>query len=286
MSIAELRKRYHAQLCETIIRVATNKQGKAYPNLADAGNPSSIAIAWGIVNRINYASNTDVLAGQTAGASFEQITRDFLEAAFKLIEHLRPGRWHYATHKDISHFDQYAHLASVEQIIKESPELQTALGGDYIITPDIVVGKWPVSDAEINVHQQVLEAGAPEASSTPLREANQAKPRMTLHASISCKWTLRSDRSQNARTEALNLIRNRKGRLPHIAVVTAEPTPWRIASIALGTGDLDCVYHFALYELIAAVAEQGNPDNTAQLEHLVQGQRLRDISDLPFDLAV
>ncbi|MBN1975836.1 MAG: restriction endonuclease, partial [Anaerolineae bacterium] len=33
---------------------------------------------------------------------------------------------------------------------------------------------------------------------------------------MSCKWTIRSDRGQNPRTEVLNLIRNRKGHLPHI----------------------------------------------------------------------
>lgn len=71
---------------------------------------------------------------------------------------------------------------------------------------------------------------------------------------------MRSDRAQNSRTEALNLIRNRKGHLPHIVVVTAEPMPNRLASLALGTGDIDCVYHFALYELIRAVKEVGSED--------------------------
>jgi len=75
-----------------------------------------------------------------------------------------------------------------------------------------------------------------------------------LHGSISCKWTLRADRAQNARTEALNLVRKRKGRVPHIVVVTAEPLPSRLASLALGTGDIDRVYHFALRELQEATA--------------------------------
>jgi hypothetical protein len=35
--------------------------------------------------------------------------------------------------------------------------------------------------------------------------------------------------------------------------VTAEPLPSRIASLALGTGDVDCIYHAALYELVDAV---------------------------------
>lgn len=107
-----------------------------------------------------------------------------------------------------------------------------------------------------------------------------------LHASISCKWTIRSDRSQNSRTEALNLIRNRKGNLPHIVVVTAEPLPGRLASIALGTGDIDCVYHFALSELQKTVENSGQEDSIEILNTMIEGRRLRDLTDLPFDLAI
>jgi hypothetical protein len=84
--------------------------------------------------------------------------------------------------------------------------------------------------------------------------------------------------------EALNLIRNRKGKLPHIVAVTAEPTPIRIASLALGTGDIDCVYHFALNELKTAIENIKNEDQLDMLNMLIEGRRLRDISDLPFDL--
>jgi NgoMIV restriction enzyme len=90
----------------------------------------------------------------------------------------------------------------------------------------------------------------------------------------------------NPQSEALNLIRNRKGHLPHIVVVTAEPTPSRLASIALGTGDIDCVYHFALYELQETLKALAYEDATDLLDVMVQGKRLKDISDLPLDLAV
>jgi hypothetical protein len=109
---------------------------------------------------------------------------------------------------------------------------------------------------------------------------------LLLHASISCKWTIRSDRSQNTRTEALNLIRNRKGPLPHVVAVTAEPLPTRLAALALGTGDLDCVYHIALPELQKALVQVNNLDQLDMLEMMVSGRRLRDIADLPFDLAI
>ena len=84
--------------------------------------------------------------------------------------------------------------------------------------------------------------------------------------------------------EALNLIRNRKGKTPHISCVTAEPMPTRLASLAMGTGDIDCVYHMALQELISSVNSSGNEDQGEMLDTLVNGKRLRDISDLPFDL--
>ncbi len=140
-------------------------------------------------------------------------------------------------------------------------------------------------DHAINTTEQVwLDAAKGLADYSPLRQANNQLP--ILHASISCKWTIRSDRAQNARAEALNLIRNRKGRTPHIVVITAEPTPSRLASLALGTGDIDCVYHFALPELIDSVNEEGNDEAENLLDALVAGKRLRDISDLPLDLMI
>ena len=144
----------------------------------------------------------------------------------------------------------------------------------------------PATSEEVN-ESEILLDDTGVAALTPFLEKNQSKPLPYLHASISCKWTIRSDRSQNTRTEALNLVRNRKGHLPHIVAVTAEPLPMRIASLALGTGDLDCVYHFALDELREVCGSvDGSEDQREMLETMIQGDRLRDISDLPFDLAV
>jgi hypothetical protein len=69
-------------------------------------------------------------------------------------------------------------------------------------------------------------------------------------------------------------------------VVTGEPLPSRLASIALGTGEIDCVYHFALYELIAAVHACGEESAIDSLNVMLDGKRLKDITDLPLDLAV
>ncbi len=145
----------------------------------------------------------------------------------------------------------------------------------------------PVADSEINRSDHVVGKESSVACFTPFRMRNQPKTNVLplLHASISCKWTIRSDRSQNTRTEALNLIRARKGHAPHIVIVTAEPLPTRIASLALGTGDIDCVYHIALPELMVA-CQRISVDQWELLQAMVQGDRVRDISDLPLDLAV
>jgi hypothetical protein len=285
MSIVDLRKAYHSRICREIVRLKRDGETE-YPNFADKGNKSSREIALGIVQRLGCVANYESLSGQATGNLFEAITKDFLESAFGLLHHLRPGRWHYSIETPISDFDQYEHLGELERIVEQVSTLASSLGTDYIIKPDIVIGRWPVSDEEINQEKRVVDAAKIFAGLTPLREVNAEHHRLILHASISCKWTLRSDRSQNARAEALNLIRNRKGNLPHISAVTAEPLPTRVASLALGTGDLDCVYHFALPELTEAIREIDNKDQMDMLSTLVEGRRLRDISDLPFDLAI
>jgi hypothetical protein len=49
---------------------------------------------------------------------------------------------------------------------------------------------------------------------------------------------------------------------------------------------MDMVYHFALPELIEAVQLSGNDEAESMLGILLDGKRLRDIADLPLDLAV
>ena len=286
MKISELRREYHRRICSEVVRIRKDKEKGDYPNSADSGNKSSINIAWGLFNRLACTPNYERVSEQTAGGLFEKITKDFIENAFTLLYHLRPGKWHYTTKQTaISHFVQYEHLSYLRAIIQKDKDLSSILGGDYIVKPDIVITRAPVSDEEINSKGEVVSRQDNSAILNPLREYNHKKIHPILHASISCKWTIRSDRSQNTRTEALNLIRHRKGHLPHIVAVIGEPLPTRIATLALGTGDLDCVYHFALDELKEAIIEIDNQDQLDMLLRMIEGKRLRDISDLPFDLA-
>ncbi len=285
MTLAELRRAYHQELCKEIIREKNGAKGKC-PNFADGSSDASVEIAWKIVNSLGCQPAARYLHGQTAGKRFEEVTLRFVKSAFELLQHLRPGPWKYSTHASISEFAQYKHLAILEEIVENQTELASVFGSDYIIKPDIVIGRVPFTDEELNERGAGLLDQQEIAKKSPLRKRNSSKNRQILHASISCKWTLRSDRAQNTRAEALNLIRNRKGPLAHASAVTAEPLPTRLAALALGTGDLDCVYHFALPELQDALSSLNKADQLDMLNVLVEGDRLRDISDLPLDIAI
>jgi hypothetical protein len=281
--ITEARRSFHAALLGTVLR--TDAQG--VPTNADKDSRISVAIASGIMRILGATTTGARLAGQMAGNQFEAICKEYLEEVFPRLHHLRPGTWVIskglgAGRLAIAQFDQYAHLAALDAAARANPELAAALGSDYLIKPDVVIMRYPEPDASINSNETLVDGDF--ARLTSLRQVNNTRP--LLHASISCKWTLRSDRAQNARSEGLNLVRNRKGRLPHIAVVTGEPTPNRIASIALGTGDVDCVYHFALPELVATVKALGYADAEEMLTTMIDGKRLRDIADLPLDLVM
>lgn len=287
--IANARFHFHERLFETNTLTLT-KAGVA--SNADTSSRGSIAIAGRVVDILvdeqHHTVNTvDKISGQTLGKQFELLTMEFLQETFPYLQNLRPGQWSILqlgnnNRLKTSDFEQYEHLAYLSELTSENAQLAAALGNDYLVAPDVVIYRELYEDKEINAKQYIVDDKISRMAD--IRKSNGGKP--LLHASVSAKYTMRSDRAQNSRTEALNLIRNRKGHLPHIVVVTAEPMPNRLASLALGTGDIDCVYHFALYELIRAVKEVGSEDAVEILETLVQGKRLKDISDLPLDLAV
>ena len=287
--IAKERKFFHKQLLDTETLTLTVN---GVVSNADKSSKLSKQIAQEIIGLIGKNDGLDIrstkkIAGQTLGKQFEFSVTEFLQKTFPFLSNLRPGYWKIFqlgnnNKLKTSDFAQYEHLAYLSRLTAADSQLAASLGNDYLVAPDIVIYRELYEDSEINANLEIVDQYS--CTMADLRKANGGKP--ILHASISAKFTMRSDRAQNSRTEALNLIRNRKGRVPHIAVVTAEPMPNRLASLALGTGDIDCVYHFALYELAQAVNKFGSDDSVELLKALISGRRLKDISDLPLDLAV
>ncbi|MBR6125828.1 type II restriction endonuclease [Candidatus Saccharibacteria bacterium] len=277
------RKKYHKALLEKGV-LTIDKDG--VPSNADKSSKLSITIANGIAQAL-MAETAEKAVGQTAGAKFELVNMEFLEATFPKLQNLRPGNWHIiklGNRNSIktSSFVQYEHLEYLSELTEKDAKLAASMGNDYMVAPDVVIYQDAIEDSEINKNLLIVDSTTSKMAY--IRKETGGLP--ILHASISAKWTMRSDRAQNSRTEALGMIRNRKGHLPHIVVVTGEPMPGRLASLALGTGDIDCMYHFALYELIDAVEKSGAEDSKELLDVLIKGKRLKDISDLPLDLVV
>lgn len=157
MLIDQIRTAYHDSLCQNVIRLHKSTSGETYPNFADGSSKASRQISMHIIAQFNCIGNGEPVAGQTAGRLFEQQTLEFVESGFSHLFHLRPGEWKYYTEQTaISQFEQYDHLSAIEQLVSFNSELKSALGTDYIVTPDIVIARIPESDLAINQHEPLI----------------------------------------------------------------------------------------------------------------------------------
>lgn len=225
------------------------------PNIADKGSPQSRAIATAIFETLGV-ERISKEQGQTLGSLFERAIASTIQEW--LADTDRPfevGR------EPITAFTQYRHLDKITQLLAEAdPEgtLRSEIGTDYLIRPDVTVG---LASRDGSVF---------------------------LHAAVSCKWTIRSDRVQNIRHEGVILGRHRRGRQPHVVTVTCEPLPSRLAAIARGTGEVDAVYHALFDELASSITALDEGDGEVQFggehdifEELVEQDRLRPLEVLP-----
>jgi len=281
-SLADLRKEFHHQLCENVLGVRGGGASTTpvYSN-ADSHQATSVEFAARMASRLPAAEAVPMKGSET-GSAFERTVLQFVRDSLAVHPAFTSKRMRVEPGRVISDFAQFSHLAEIEKVVKTHPELEATLGGHYLVKPDLVVSWDPFGESELRPAIDPLD---PPETLSPTRRDSPGAGLPILHASISCKWSIRSDRVQNTRTEALNLVRNRKGRTPHIVLVTMEPDPKRLSAIAIGTGDIDCVYHGALEELREAAAESPGREGAARrLEMMVQSSRLRDIADLPLDL--
>ncbi len=298
-ALADLRRQYHLAMHNGLLGHRLRRGSLVYKTVegnsytvwtnADSHNNVSVVLADGVAQRSGAPAIANASQGSTLGSLFETITRDFVSEALALFADVHARSLVTIPGRRISDFAQFAHLGVVESLVRGNPQLEAALGGDYLVAPDILVIFNPLDDDALNAASNIVDASVAQHSA--IRQANSALP--ILHATISCKWTMRRDRAQNTRLEALNLVRNRKGRLPHVAAVTMETDPEILGSLCLGTGDIDCVYHGALHELIEVAEDAANTLRGRQwtavvesLRRMVDGSRLRDISDLPLDLMI
>jgi hypothetical protein len=235
-----------------------NKQSwDRVPNNADVDNRESLQLSAAMLESLSAAVGQELaLPPRSPGALLEEAVR--IDLAHQLEVRDSSRHWTAKRGALITDYSQYVHLLYLNQLVTDNPTLSVTIGQDYLIKPDVVIG---------------LD-GVPTVNGLPL-----------LHAAVSCKWTIRSDRVQNIRHENNQMVRHRRGRQPHLVAVTLEPLPSRLAAIARGTGEVDAVYHVAYDELHAAVQVSNNAGQQAAWAEITGQGRLLDYNLLSEHLA-
>lgn len=139
MMLLDQRKEYHKNICEKILGY---RAGSNVPSVADSSSRTSIDLAQRMIAKLSVPLCSKPETGQTAGKLFTDYTLEFLKKAFLSLHHLRPGEWYFSisqTAPGIALFDQYQHLADLRKVLATHKELKAALGGDYLVTPDIII---------------------------------------------------------------------------------------------------------------------------------------------------
>jgi hypothetical protein len=147
----------------------------------------SVRIAKGIAEILESEAG-ERLAGQTSGSEFEAINAEFIRDTFLVLNHIRPGHWEIRkignrNRMVIAGFEQYAHLAALDEASKNNPELAAALGNYYTITPDIIIVQNLLQDAELNRDEPMVDLNVSRRAA--IRAINGGNP--LLHASISSR---------------------------------------------------------------------------------------------------
>jgi hypothetical protein len=229
--------------------------GPGAPNIADVASDQSLAISHGVFKRLGVTAGLDGTrkgkSAQELGSDLEQGVRAQLSLELPIAA--PSSDWTVGV-ESIDLFEQYQHLNELQNLFSAYPNLRALVGSDYRIKPDVTV-------------------------------AREFPGSRLLHAVVSCKWTIRSDRVQNVRHEFKLLVGARRGRAPHLVGVTAEPLPSRLQSLVGGTGEVDAVYHLAFEEMAEAVAEVGNPRQQQHWAEMTGQRRLKDWNDLLGDIS-
>ncbi|MFI1307632.1 NgoMIV family type II restriction endonuclease [Streptomyces sioyaensis] len=202
----------------------------------------------------------------------------------------------------LGEFEQYAHLNALKALAEDaSPAVATALirlerathsvGVEPAQLVDELKEALAVADGRRRALVDLLGDESPLRLDVAVDRSVPSTPTDApdvpnhLVAGFSLKWTLRTDRLQDPRTQGAKMATMRRGRMPHFAAVTMEPRPYMLGRLGRGTGDLDCVYHLALSPLIEAVQAvlTKNKDRIRQRDmfmRMVEQRRLLDYDDL------
>jgi len=261
------------------------------PNTSDNSDQQSKDIGLAMFDELGVPAGRP--APPDAGSALEEAVRLHLVSVRPdlVIERSRPA----------TDFDQYAHLSVFPTFRRANVSTETSLArlAEAIATVDSLEARVSLSAelARARASLQRQDALVGELVSNMPEEAllkvdiTVAEPRPgglpLVHTTISSKWSLRTDRAQDCVSQGAKLVAQRRGRMPHFAVLTIEPRPAMLKILGDGSGSIDCVYHLDLPALTRAweglAASQVRPETWSpyrSFRRLVEQRRLRDYDEL------
>ncbi|MFJ6156604.1 MULTISPECIES: NgoMIV family type II restriction endonuclease [unclassified Pseudarthrobacter] len=216
-------------------------------------------------------------------------------------EHLQQVCSHVAIHRSKSalDFQQYAHLRVFPEFKKGHKDAWPTINDLLAIAQEL-----PRSKATSSLRRKLKAASTkfatqdsiserlklymPEESLLNLDltcalETEGKEP--VLRLGLSSKWTLRTDRAQDCVSQGAKLASQRRGPMPHYAVITMEPRPAMLRILADGSGAVDYVYHLDLPALTRAVekvrlTKKDNWSPGITFDRLLKQGRIRDYDDM------
>ncbi len=242
------------------------------PNTSDKGDPGSIALGKVFFEVMNIPSDATPPDKAVGNLMASLMSSDLHSALVNEAPHLdvEPER-------AFTNFEQFSHLNAAGELRGEmAKEVTRAVEDLHKFSSQAGLGteirdKLGAHLDRIREEVQLAESRRRELLNllgeesllkldiTVSREiANSVTPTISLRhlvAGFSLKWTLRTDRAQDCRSQGAKMTALRRGRMPHFAAVTMEPRPSMLALLGRGSGDIDCVYHLHLPALSAAIDE-------------------------------
>jgi hypothetical protein len=294
-----------------VVALCGYRAGTRNPNLSDASNAQSVLIAERFFNHAGVAS--DAVAPTDAGAELSKFVCAALQAT---RPDLAVGRERHP-----KEFVQYAHLAGAEralagtapQVVETLDELSRRLDGIDVVSvlsPSVHVELFELTrrareqaqqrSIEVNTilmqtaRHSLLGLDVVVSRPTPPTAIDDHDVTEELLLGVSCKWTLRTDRGQDAVAQGDRLASHRRGPMPRYGVVTMECRPYYLAIVAEGSSGVDAVYHPALPQVFDALQSvlddppswQNHKSRRAiesyieTLQRLVSNRRVRPFEDL------
>ncbi|WP_213281124.1 NgoMIV family type II restriction endonuclease [Cellulomonas hominis] len=285
-----------ASFAKDLCKVRAN--GK--PNTSDASDKLSVAVGEELFRVLGVNAARSDEKDEPTGAQFAH------QVAADLMSRFPPAAGTVVLpERKLFEFDQYRHVGALrgfepgrsKEFIKAWKRLTSharkGASGAALARVETLIGDVEsVIDSEAEHLSSLLaQAGDESLLGLDLTVSRAVEPpaRPQLAIGLSLKWSLRTDRAQDCRSQGAKMSALRRGRMPHFGVLTMEPRPYMLNLLGGGSGDVDCVYHLDLPALTAAVdTVYVGPRRTASRDlfhRLVEQRRVRDYDELVAEIA-